>query len=517
MLRVALVSLVLVAARGRADEPQQQPPAGRAPAEITVVVPADAEIFFDGAPTTSRGTRRAFVSPPLEPGRDYHYDVLVRWKVDGKAVEEMRRVAVRAGGKTEVAFGKSDSSRPPVTDGKGVARNSSEAGALLRRSAEGKPWQPIGKNEGIPAEDLVVGIDVGAALVSKNGGVRMDFRGDFNGISPLPVLETAAILHEASDVDLDVTLDRGRIDLINMKDKGSATVRVHVRDRSADLILTAPGAHVAIEIYGRWPRGVPFTRELKPGEGPALGVAILAIKGVVELRGKLRAVELRAPPGHALIEGDSLKDLEPLPRFVEKLPDWADDSVETDRGRKLKVLLGRFRKLVAEKGTGLALDEFVKSKDDAERRVAVIVMGALDDLPRLGQALLAGQSAVVWDAAVIGLRHWIGRCPGQDQKLYQFLIDLRGYKPAEADKVLQLLHSFSDEDVARPELYEMLINNLNDDKLGVRGLAHWHLVRLAPAGSKIAYDPLAPKEDRNRAIAAWRKLIPSGKLPPEVK
>ena len=122
-------------------------------------------------------------------------------------------------------------------------------------------------------------------------------------------------------------------------------------------------------------------------------------------------------------------------------------------------------------------------------------MGALDDLPRLGQALMSAKSPDVWDAAVKAMRHWIGRGPGQDQKLYHGLIEKRGFKPAEAEKVLQLLHSFSDQEVAEPELYEVLINNLNDEKLAIRGLAHWHLVRLAPAGKTIPYDPLASKEE----------------------
>jgi hypothetical protein len=191
--------------------------------------------------------------------------------------------------------------------------------------------------------------------------------------------------------------------------------------------------------------------------------------------------------------------------------------VETERGRALKAILGRFRKAVLAKGVAEALDLFVNSTDENERRSAVILMGALDDLPRLGDALLSAKNPDVWDAAVKAMRHWIGRAPGQDQKLYRGLIEQRGYKPREAEKVLSMLHSFSDEEVAQPELYEVLINNLNDEKLAVRGLAHWHLVRLAPAGKKIAFDPLAPKEDRNRAIAAWRKLIPSGKLPPEDK
>ncbi len=81
--------------------------------------------------------------------------------------------------------------------------------------------------------------------------------------------------------------------------------------------------------------------------------------------------------------------------------------------------------------------------------------------------------------------------------------------------MLTLLHSFGDEDLARPETYEMLLAYLGSDRLAVRGLANWHLYRLVPAGRKIGYNPLAPEEERARAIREWKKLIPSGQLPPK--
>ena len=39
------------------------PAFAQATAEITILVPADAELFFNGAPTAQRGTERLFVTP----------------------------------------------------------------------------------------------------------------------------------------------------------------------------------------------------------------------------------------------------------------------------------------------------------------------------------------------------------------------------------------------------------------------------------------------------------------------
>src|SRR5437660_9563291 len=63
------------------------------PVEISVRVPAGAAIRFDGKATAQTGTERLFVSPPLRPGRDYTYDVRLRWQDGGRTVEKTRRLS----------------------------------------------------------------------------------------------------------------------------------------------------------------------------------------------------------------------------------------------------------------------------------------------------------------------------------------------------------------------------------------------------------------------------------------
>jgi uncharacterized protein (TIGR03000 family) len=84
------------------------PPVGPAglPAQagIRVLVPADAEVFFDGEPTSQKGASRLFVTPALQAGKKYHYDVLARWKQGGKKIERTRKVAVSGGTTVRVDF-----------------------------------------------------------------------------------------------------------------------------------------------------------------------------------------------------------------------------------------------------------------------------------------------------------------------------------------------------------------------------------------------------------------------------
>jgi hypothetical protein len=99
--------------------------------------------------------------------------------------------------------------------------------------------------------------------------------------------------------------------------------------------------------------------------------------------------------------------------------------------------------------------------------------------------------------------------------LYTALVEKKQFNSVTAETVLQLLHSFSDDDLARPEVYETLIAYLNHENPVVRNLAYWHLARLVPAGKKFGYNAIASKEDRDKTICEWKNLIPKGKLPPK--
>ncbi len=74
------------------------------------------------------------------------------------------------------------------------------------------------------------------------------------------------------------------------------------------------------------------------------------------------------------------------------------------------------------------------------------------------------------------------------RKTYQGIIDAKVFTPGEAETTLELLHDYSEDDLARPVTYEMLIHLLGSDKRFIRGLAYWHLSRLVPDGVKFGYD-----------------------------
>jgi uncharacterized protein (TIGR03000 family) len=79
------------------------PPSSGAPANLTVKVPADALVWFDGVQMTSTGPVRTYESPPLAQGQ-YSYEVRARWNENGHEVTQTQQVGVTPGAHVEVDF-----------------------------------------------------------------------------------------------------------------------------------------------------------------------------------------------------------------------------------------------------------------------------------------------------------------------------------------------------------------------------------------------------------------------------
>lgn len=75
-----------------------------ASAHITVTVPANATVWFDGAATTFTGTERQYITPPLSPGRQYTFWVRARWTERREDMNQLQPVEVTAGSIVYVRF-----------------------------------------------------------------------------------------------------------------------------------------------------------------------------------------------------------------------------------------------------------------------------------------------------------------------------------------------------------------------------------------------------------------------------
>ena len=69
----------------------------RTTATVNVVLPADAELSFQGIRVGQTGDYRRFITPPLLPGSSYTYDIRATWRANGQEVTRDRHVDIQAG------------------------------------------------------------------------------------------------------------------------------------------------------------------------------------------------------------------------------------------------------------------------------------------------------------------------------------------------------------------------------------------------------------------------------------
>jgi len=74
------------------------------PSHITVRLPADADLWFDGTKMSATGAVREFSTQTLTPNRQYTYKVRARWSENGTTTDQTRTVVFTAGNDVEVIF-----------------------------------------------------------------------------------------------------------------------------------------------------------------------------------------------------------------------------------------------------------------------------------------------------------------------------------------------------------------------------------------------------------------------------
>jgi hypothetical protein len=398
-------------------------------------------------------------------------------------------------------------------------------GSLLVNRLTGRPWRTKAKGEVVFSRDLLLALPgTQAALAGPDGAVGLTLWSAVPSQSELPVWGTKVILHDSRAFDLDFTLVAGRVILRNHKDRGAARVWMRLPDAAWELTLSEPGTEVAVDLYGRWPRGTLFVKDPGAGHRPTQLVDLVMLKGegVLNLGGTEHA--LRAPPGPAEFHWDSVGGASAGPQRRERVPAWVSgEGADPGMARRLREVVSEYQGL--QKGRTpaaalvLLLNASVEDKDPKRARLeqefALLGLAALDEATEVARVLDTSEQPGIRAVAVLALRHWIGTTAGHDRYLYRALIDRLGYPAPQAEAVLQLLHNpFSADE---PGTYQTLIAYLRHSKQSVRELAHWHLIRLVPQGRKFGYDAAASEAERAKAQKAWRELIPSGSLPPVEK
>jgi uncharacterized protein (TIGR03000 family) len=105
VLTPLLAALVLagLASMARGQSALNNEPAAAKAALILARLPAGAQLWFDGKPTTETGTVRVFALA-LPPDRSEMHEVKVRWSEAGRTFNRSRRVTVQAGERVNLIF-----------------------------------------------------------------------------------------------------------------------------------------------------------------------------------------------------------------------------------------------------------------------------------------------------------------------------------------------------------------------------------------------------------------------------
>jgi uncharacterized protein (TIGR03000 family) len=63
-----------------------------------------ARVWFDGSPTEQQGSDRLYISPPIDPNKNYTYTIKASWMENGKEVTKEQKLSVRANQQAMASF-----------------------------------------------------------------------------------------------------------------------------------------------------------------------------------------------------------------------------------------------------------------------------------------------------------------------------------------------------------------------------------------------------------------------------
>jgi hypothetical protein len=325
-------------------------------------------------------------------------------------------------------------------------------------------------------------------------------------------LESAVILHADPTPDLlDFTLREGRVRLTNLKPEGPVRVRVRFHDQVWELTLPDNQADVVLQLWGDDPVGPGGSGEKSPG--PVAVLNLILFKGQIQVNDGLHE---RLLPGPCGFYWHSVFGVAPRPTFSPWPPPWSVRPLTLKQ--PFRQALEKLSLALLKKKAAVNADLVAALNEPAPSNLlAVFCLGAIDDLPHLLDALSDPRHRDARGTAAFTLKHWLHRERGQDQKLAAAL-QAKYQDQKLAEPVFWLLHSFSEQDRAKPETYQLLIEYLNHEQLSVRELAFDKLTQLAPQEAKevakeAPFDPAGGPEQRERAYKAWKSKIPEGKVP----
>ncbi len=415
-----------------------------------------------------------------------------------------------------------------------------EPGVLLQFKADKPGWHTfVGKNSAVLSGRPLLSLAGSKSAIQLDTGVELTLWGNLPELTLDPFLsESRVVVHAHEQFDADVTLERGRIVLRNLKKDKNAQVRVRfenptlAEEHHLDLVLDQDAA-VVLERSCELEDDEPFYEnpQDKMRKGPTAMVRVYAISKAARVRSGQAAITIEQTD-KPVAEWQSRRGnlgvpvLPGLPAWLTGVSPAKNESQVQQRKKALEVTYSLARSL-DNKAIDVAVEEIYQGaqKDLAlsmqitpdiyfQWRHAIQASAAVDDIARVFDEFQQDTTPIfVRGLCMHTLRQWLAWNRDHDYQLLKVL--QKNYRGAEPVKIMELFHSISQKEMTRmPERYQQLIDGLSNDLTPIRTLSHGHLLRLAPAGERIPYDPVMPRVEREKAVREWQTLIPPGQLPP---
>ncbi len=384
--------------------------------------------------------------------------------------------------------------------------------SLLLRQVSDKDWRLVRPKARINTVERLVTLPGYRSELKLDNGIALEMVGNLSANQPPDhVLETVLQIHANPDVDLDLTLDRGRLVLTGKPDKPSL-IRVRFHDRVLGPEAQAHDQVWDLRLKPRSMVALEVTRRITRANGtwePRVTVSLTNLDAELELR--IGSAPQAIPPNQ-LVFWDTELDAEHLvlPRpnpdawITKKEP--IPEEIRTATTLVARRLVDKLDQAEQEMPwIKAALEEAVvlDRSRPTERRLGLYGLAAINHLgPVL--ASLQNPDREVRRAAMDTLHHWLGRRANQHQALRPWL-GLQGYSEEDAEAMLLLLRGFARAD--KTTLNQLLDYLGHKKNLAIRELAWSDLQELAPAAREVRYDPAGTTEVREAGITALRNKL----------
>ena len=377
---------------------------------------------------------------------------------------------------------------------------------LLQRERNQPTWKRLPPEKSrVFATDQLLMLPGYRGEIRFDSGVHLVLWGSLPELAKLsiPVLESQVTINSQPGVDLDLSLERGRVLLSNHKPAGPALVRIRFGEEVWDVTLHDANSEVGLELLGTC---VPYSNAPASNE-PETDVALLVLKG--EASFKVRNEEFLLQPS-TIVTWDSVLGAASKPRQVPRLPEWyLSKNLPTSppSAREANQLLENLSRISTTKTLDVALGECLHANEVATRVLAVRCLAALGDVSALVSALNDEKRPEMRSTAVEGLRHVLWPQLPAATNEFDRIAKEKNYTDKQIVTIRQLLQGFGGQQWAEPAVQTTVVDYLLHDKLLIRQLAYSLLVRRYPDGQRIGYDAGADLRKRERACEEWKTLV----------